>query len=85
MAGWRTNTVAASARNGTAITPSDTTLVTCGGIYIGATGDLAIQFQDGFPTVTFVGVLQGTFMPLSLSNGHVMAATTASSLIGVDW
>ena len=65
------------------ITPSDTTLVNCRAIYVGGAGDLTIS-----PDATTAGVVVkappvGTVLPIGLSGGRVMAATTASQLLAL--
>lgn len=70
--------------SGFAITPSDTTSVTCRAIYVGGAGDVAVRFVDGATTVTFKAPPVGTVLPICLENGHVMAATTATLLIGLQ-
>lgn len=77
----------ASSRSAFAVTKSDSTdYVTSGtvpkALYIGAGGDVAVQLvdQDG-TTVTFSGVLAGTILPIRPRK--IMAATTASAIIGM--
>jgi len=65
----------------TAIAPSDANdLDPIGGlVYVGVTGDVAVQTKDG-DAVTFIGVPAGNVLPLKVS--RVLATgTTATSLI----
>lgn len=66
-----------------AVTPSDSTLINCRAIYVGGAGDLTIS-----PDATTAGVVVkappvGTVLPIELSGGRVMAATTASQLLAL--
>lgn len=65
------------------ITKSDTVALAypVRGIYVGGAGDLALVLEDDTDTVTFVGVLAGTILPLRAE--YVMAATTATNLVGL--
>lgn len=72
-----------------AVTPSDTTLISCRALYIGTsttdTQALAINpAQTGGTTVTFANVKQGSILPLELNQGRVMAATTATTIIALS-
>ena len=72
-----------------AITPSNTTLVTCRAIYVGtsAPSNVVVQPQTGGvagTAVTFTNVIQGSILPVNLEEGYVTTATTASTLIGLQ-
>jgi len=69
-----------------AVTPSDTVDLPkgrCRAIYVGTSGDIAIQHVDGDNTpVTFKGVGSGTMLPLSAT--RVLATnTTATDVVAV--
>lgn len=73
---------AASANDGFAVTKSDTTVFFANALYIGTTGDVVlVTCRD--TTLTFVGVPAGTFLPVRCKK--VMAATTASNIIGLTY
>lgn len=71
-----------AATGGAAITPSDTTEVDFNGIYVGGAGNLAVTLLDG-SEVTLTAVNVGEIYPLRVIK--VMAATTATNLIGLKW
>lgn len=68
------------ARNGVAVTASDTTTYPeCRGIYVGVTGNLTVDFRDGGTNITFIAVPAGTLFPFDIL--RVKAATTAASIV----
>jgi hypothetical protein len=72
------------ARYAAAITPSNTNLlpVYARGIYVGGSGNIALTTPNG-DTVTFIGVLAGTILPVCVS--QVFATnTTATNLIALS-
>jgi hypothetical protein len=78
------------AYNGVSITKSDATDLTASKIralWIGGAGDVAVIFfndisNDGAGTaVTIAGVAAGTLLPFAVKK--VMAATTATSIVGL--
>lgn len=77
--------VVTSARTSTAITKSDSTEVTCFALYVGGTGDVAIKHTASGATVTYIGVPAGTILRVALTAGRVMAATTATNIVGMGW
>lgn len=68
-----------------AVTPSDTTLISCRAIWIGtsAAQNLTINAsQIGGSSVLFTAVTPGTLYPLALDQGRIMATgTTASNIV----
>lgn len=72
--------------NAFAVTPSDSTVISAFGIYVGTTGDVAVMpsYQIGKPiptAVTFVAVPAGSIIPLNVA--RVMSTnTTASNIVG---
>jgi len=80
--GGKNAKVFSSAKQGLAVTPSDTTELIFGAIYVGGGGDIVVQHDSG-QVVTYVGVNGGSFFPVQ--GTKIMAATTASDLVAVDW
>lgn len=66
-----------------AITPSDTTLINCRGIYVGGAGAVTVSIDSSAASVTFAAVPVGTILPVALDGGRVMAATTATLLLAL--
>ena len=77
--------VNASARNSEAVTPSDATVINCDALYVGVTGNIAIKHTATGATITYSNFPAGAYLSVKLINGRVMAATTASSIIAVNW
>lgn len=75
------DTFSDSAKRGAAVTPSDTTVVACESIYVGGTGNLAVQFFDGGPTITFTAPALGVVHRISAY--RIMAATTATLIVAL--
>lgn len=74
--------VSTSARKVLAIVPSDATAVDLGAIYVGGAGNVTVRCIDG-TVVTFTAPPVGTIIPVACD--RVMAATTATLLIGLQW
>lgn len=74
-----------SAVDALAVTPSDTvnfgTNITCRGLYIGTTGNVAVVLVSG-NVVTFTGVPAGTILPVVCTRVN-NTNTTASNIIGL--
>ena len=64
-----------------AVTPSDTTLLTCKALYVGGAGNVSVQTRDGATTVTFTAPPVGTVLPINIENGHVLATGTTATLL----
>jgi hypothetical protein len=62
------------------ITKSDTATNTFSYIYVGGTGDVVVETEDG-QTVTFAAVPTGQY--IWVRTGKVLAATTATNLVGL--
>jgi hypothetical protein len=76
------NILAVTYDQGEAVTKSDSTETKYAGLYIGGTGDVTVKFASGDQTaVTFSAVPAGTLLPIAVS--RVMAATTATSMVGL--
>jgi hypothetical protein len=69
------------ALRGTAVTPSDSTLLNCRALYIGGTGSVIVQAPDSDATVTYTNVLAGTILPVNAR--RVMAATSATNIVAL--
>jgi hypothetical protein len=61
-----------------AVTPSDSTTIKSGFLYIGGAGDVAVVMFDG-QTVTFSSVPGGSILPVRVTK--VLAATDATNII----
>ena len=78
--------VFSSAVNFNAVTPSDSTIVTCMALYIGGSGNIAIAPSQAGSAVTFSNVGAGTILPVSLKEGRVMSTnTTATNIVALSW
>lgn len=66
-----------------AVTPSDTTDLTFKRLYVGGTGNVVVKNAVDGAAVTFSAVPAGAH--LDVSGGRVMAATTATNLVWMDW
>jgi len=64
-----------------AVTPSDSTLINCRGIYVGGTGNLAISTSPSAAAVTLSAIPVGTFLPICLDQGRIMSTNTTATLI----
>lgn len=66
------------------ITPSDADDLTADvrGIYVGVSGDLAVDMVDG-TTVTFVALTAGVIHPLRVKKVYA-TGTTATAIVGVN-
>jgi hypothetical protein len=69
-----------SARSVAAVTASDSTDLTgCRALWVGGTGNLVVKGVDNASAVTIVIPAAGVLIPIFAS--HVMAATTATSIV----
>lgn len=71
------------AKQGIAITPSDSTSFSFGytrGIYVGGAGNLSVEMANG--TVVFYSVNAGTVLPLRVTRVN-STGTTATNLVGL--
>jgi hypothetical protein len=64
-----------------AVTPSDSALVNCRGIYVGGTGDIALSIDGATAAVTLKAVPVGTILPIELNAGRIMSTNTTATLI----
>lgn len=63
-----------------AVTPSDSTVVSFFGFYVGITGDVAVVTAKG-TTVTFTAVPAGQIIPVAVSKIN-LTNTTATDIVG---
>jgi hypothetical protein len=67
------------------ITPSDATDLTdldYRGIYVGVTGDVALEALDNDTAITFKNVQAGSFLPVGFSKVNA-TGTTATDILGL--
>lgn len=65
-----------------AVTPSDTTLVTCRAIYVGGAGSVTLSpVQTGGTPVLFTAPPVGSIIPVELNEGRIMATGTSATLL----
>lgn len=76
-------TMSDPARNAAAVTPSDSTILgPVRAVYVGTTGNLAVQFEAGGTTVTFPDVLAGQIYPIRVAR-IMSTGTTASGIVAL--
>lgn len=63
-----------------AVTPSDSTVITAFGFYVGVTGNVAVVTSRG-TGVTFTAVPAGEIIPLAISK-VMSTGTTATNIVG---
>jgi hypothetical protein len=80
MAGSVMMDVAAVPGNAAAVTPSDSTVLDCVGLYVGGTGNVVVETQQG-QLVTFASVPGGSWIWLQIA--RVRAATSATSIVAL--
>lgn len=66
-----------------AVTPSDSTIIKFKSLYIGGTGAVHVRQGGAETAVVFAAVPAGTVLPIS--GTQVMAATTATNIVAMDW
>ena len=67
-----------------AVTPSDTTSVSCRAVYVGGAGNISINpGLSGGTTVVITTPVPGSIVSLELNQGRIMAATTATGLVAL--
>lgn len=65
------------------VTPSDSTALAFQRLYIGGAGNVVLKSAIDAAAVAFSNVPAGTWM--EVSGVRVMAATTATNIIWMDW
>lgn len=76
--------VSSSAISSIVVTPSDSTRVDCDKLYIGGTGAVSIKHSATAPAVVYSAVPVGTVLDVKLTDGRVMAATTATLIVAMS-
>ena len=64
-----------------AVTPSDSTVITCRAIYVGGAGNVAVKTGNGATAVTFTAPVLGTILPVSIEQGQIMSTNTTATLL----
>lgn len=68
-----------------AVTPSDSTAVTCRAIWVGGAGNIALSTSSTASAVTIEGVAAGTVLPIALDGGRIMStSTTATKIVALQ-
>lgn len=77
-----------SALRGRAVTPSDSTILSCRALYVGGAGDVVVILHGDYDrnnptsnTVTFADVPAGTVLAIACTK--VMAATAATDIVAL--
>lgn len=65
--------------NASAVTPSDTVEAGGSALYVGGTGNVTVNMQNGGNAVTFAAVPAGTILPIAFS--RVRATLTTATLM----
>ena len=83
MAGaYRDADATVSARGAVAVTKSDETILNCTrALYVGGSGNVAVKMIEG-QTVTFVGVIAGTVLPIQVTQ-VLSTGTSATSILAL--
>lgn len=77
--------ISQSAVRSFAITASDSTDISCGAVYVGGTGTIIVKHHATDTAVTYTALPVGTILPIRITNGRIMAASSASNLVGMEW
>ena len=64
-----------------AVTPSDTTVISCRAIYVGGAGNVAVKTTSAAAAVTFTAPVLGTIIPIMIDGGQIMATNTTATLL----
>ncbi len=80
---WGARDETISASHASAVTPSDVTVFDSStrGLYIGVAGDVTLTMESG-GSITFVGVLAGSILPVRCTQ-VLSTGTTAASLVAL--
>lgn len=68
--------------SGAAVTPSDTAVFPPSALYVGNGGNVAVRPADGGAVITFVGIPNGSMVPIMVV-GLMATNTTATSFVRV--
>lgn len=77
MQSWQGGTYS----NFAAVTPSDTTRVSCRAIYIGGAGSVAVSPDATTAATVFTAPPVGSILPVELNQGRIMATGTTATLL----
>lgn len=64
-----------------AVTPSDTTRISCRAVYVGGAGNIAFSPDGTTAATTFTAPPVGTIFPIALEQGRIMATNTTATLL----
>jgi hypothetical protein len=64
-----------------AVTPSDTTRITCAAIYVGGAGNIALSPDGTTAATTFTAVPVGSVLFVELNQGRIMSTNTTATLL----
>lgn len=64
-----------------AVTPSDTTRISCRAIYVGGAGNVAVSPDAATAATTFTAPAVGSILPLELNQGRIMSTNTTATLL----
>lgn len=64
-----------------AVTPSDSTRITCRGIYVGGAGNVAVSPDGTTAATVFTAPVAGFVLPVALDQGRIMATGTTATLM----
>jgi hypothetical protein len=64
-----------------AVTTSDTTRVSCRGIYVGGAGNVAVSPDGTTAATVFTAPPVGSILPIALDQGRIMATGTTATLL----
>lgn len=78
-----TVSIVQSAKRSGAVTPNDNTELNFKRLYVGGTGNVVIKHGLNEAAVTYSAVPAGTF--IDVEGVRVMAATTATLIVWMDW
>lgn len=74
-------TTFASYGSAQAVTPGDTTPVSCRAIYVGGAGNVAVKTTPGATAVTFTAPPVGSIIPVVIDGGYIMSTNTTATLL----
>lgn len=77
------NTQISSATRSGVVTKSDSTVLKFKRLFVGGAGNVTIRHSGADTDVTYTGVLAGSY--LDVAGVRVMAATTATNMVWMDW
>ena len=75
----------ASARSGVAVIPDDNTVLDFNALWVGGTGDVSVDHEEGGTAVVYKGVPAGVMLPVSGVRVNGAPATTATDIVAIKW